>query len=44
MFGANFAIKVYPVAKQNKKKADTVQAAIEYCFSSSKARKSLVDM
>jgi len=44
MFGANFAIKVYPVARQNKKKADTVQAAIEWCFSSSKAKKSLVDM
>ena len=44
LFGANFSIKTYPVAKENKKKADVVQAAIEYCFSSSKARKSLIDM
>jgi hypothetical protein len=44
MFGANFAIKVFPVARANKKKADVVQSAIERCFSSAKARKSLVDM
>lgn len=44
MFGAKFAIKVYPVARKNSKKASVVQSAIERCFSSSKARKSLIDV
>lgn len=44
MFGAKFAIKTYPVARKNAKKAEVVQAAIERCFSSAKSRRALMDM
>lgn len=44
LFGAKFAIKVYPVARKNAKKAEVVQAAMERCFSSAKARRALIDV
>lgn len=44
LFWANFGIKVYAVNRKNAKKAKTVQAGIERCFSSSKARRGLVDV
>ena len=44
LFWAHFSIKVYPLLQKNKKKAEAVQAAIERCFSSSKARQALIDI
>lgn len=44
LFKANFTIKAYPVSSKNAKKAKIVEHFAERCFSSSKAKKTLVDM
>lgn len=44
LFRTNFFIKAYPLTKSDEKSAEAVQKFTERCFSSSKAKKALLDM
>jgi len=44
LFRTNFFIKAYPLTKVDVKKTEAVQTFIDRCFSSSKAKSSLLDM